>query len=690
MTDHPPSYAPTLPQILILPLPEATSFFQGPFVQGEVFVKGLGAEGQVDVQALRVPLTIQLDLKGYLPGCDVLSLYEFPIETLYSVTSEEAQTSPNKGLPTSHRFTIPLPDGLPEPIWSPSLAEGRESESSQPVPGTINLSAYNKGEIRYTLTVTATHSNQTTASAVTIEGTPQTPLPPASLPAQEVSETLTRSGIRTKILLSTDKPRLGQLIHLGVEVKPEERGKTGVAGLSSAPDVKGTLRRLRRIRVEFLRLITIHSPHERPQEHLSLLHSSGKSVRYPGANRPPPRLLFTLPTIHTSAVADQTWAEISMRAGWWEVQFRIRVSVGFGESGAASGSSANDDDWVIEHPITVLPRIWAPPDLVSSPLYEYLALDGPSEPFATNQTSSLTAEDLAREAREAYRLKGRDVVGDGGTLRVDNANHEEELPPPFETGQDHPSAGPSFYAPGTISENQVGASDLPTFLESEAQMRQGLQPLESRGKEREERQGSLSVGHEGLRGELASWKENDGYETFSQPPPCLSASMHARGSIDPPQDGETPLPEEVVGDVAARLGLDHSAREGIELMERLGLGDGTRVVDLQDDLPPGIDEPSLPALPSSFTAQRHPAFQPPPPHLDPMEPLPTHAEPPHDPPSFDASQAASAVGVAATSIPSSRITHAGTVTTGDRVLSRIQEDAPPDYERGGLPPYSQG
>lgn len=58
MTDRPPSYTPTLPQILVLPLPDATSWFQGPYVQGEVFVKGLGdgagGGGAVGVESLQV------------------------------------------------------------------------------------------------------------------------------------------------------------------------------------------------------------------------------------------------------------------------------------------------------------------------------------------------------------------------------------------------------------------------------------------------------------------------------------------------------------------------------------------------------------------------------------------------------------------------------------------------------------
>lgn len=68
MGDYPPSYTPTLPQILVLPLPDATSWFQQSCVQGEVFVKGLGSGAgagaatggdTVGVQSLQVSSTIQ-------------------------------------------------------------------------------------------------------------------------------------------------------------------------------------------------------------------------------------------------------------------------------------------------------------------------------------------------------------------------------------------------------------------------------------------------------------------------------------------------------------------------------------------------------------------------------------------------------------------------------------------------------
>lgn len=38
----PPTYAATQPQILVVPLPDASSFFWGRTLQGEVYVKGIG------------------------------------------------------------------------------------------------------------------------------------------------------------------------------------------------------------------------------------------------------------------------------------------------------------------------------------------------------------------------------------------------------------------------------------------------------------------------------------------------------------------------------------------------------------------------------------------------------------------------------------------------------------------------
>lgn len=51
--------------------------------------------------------------------------------------------------------------------------------------------------------------------------------------------------------------------------------------------------------------------------------------------------------------------------------------------------------------------------------------------------------------------------------------------------------------------------------------------------------------------------------------------------MDPPQEGDEA--HGVVHGMAARLGLGEGATRagGLELMEQLGLGEGTRVVDLQ-------------------------------------------------------------------------------------------------------------
>jgi hypothetical protein len=75
----------------------------------------------------------------------------------------------------------------------------------------------------------------------------------------------------------------------------------------------------------------------------------------------------------------------------------------------------------------------------------------------------------------------------------------------------------------------------------------------------------------------------DGYETFSVAPPPAAVSYGVDSSMDPPQEGDEDV--NVVGGMVARLGLGEGGgvRPGAqaELMEQLGLGEGTRVVDLQ-------------------------------------------------------------------------------------------------------------
>lgn len=114
--------------------------------------------------------------------------------------------------------------------------------------------------------------------------------------------------------------------------------------------------------------------------------------------------------------------------------------------------------------------------------------------------------------------------------------------------------------------------------------------------------------------------------------------------------------------------------------------------DNQDDLPPGIDEPSLPGLPTSYT-----------PHLRSNSHTHTHANstPPtqgdtDNPPSFAASEAAQAVG----GVASAQRTRSTVVPQPVRDTGGVVGEAPPGYfgapvpgnegPVGGLPPYSQG
>jgi hypothetical protein len=277
------------------------------------------------------------------------------------------------------------------------------------------------------------------------------------------------------------------------------------------------------------------------------------------------------------------------------------------------------------------------------------------------------ADNGDEDAREAYRRKGRDVVGASGTTRVDRG----DLPPPF-------TAGPSGTTDGTDSatETSEGTTDgaLPSFTESEAEMRSGRAPLLSLAVPSQVLQ---PVAYEEnptpapVPGELSTWVEYDGYERFSAPPPPAAASFGVASSMDPPREGDED--GDVVGSIVARLGLPSgSAPNPAELMEQLGLGLGTRVVDLVDDLPPGIDEPSLPALPG-FAHPSPPATQ----HQ--LHPRQIPADHEH-PPSFDASEAAEAVGGVARSRVGSM---------GSPALANLEDsDAPPGYFGGGPPAYS--
>ncbi|WWC86422.1 uncharacterized protein L201_001299 [Kwoniella dendrophila CBS 6074] len=791
----PPDYVPSQPQILITPLPDSASFFWGKSVQGEIYVKGLG-QGRGNRIDIVKSLSINLSLTNHLPQHPTIILQESPIQTLYPpqpISEVSTSTSPSPDatpFPTVHRFMIPLP------VSSDDVTE-------KSLPGTLNLTAYEKGEIRYTLsTKLELPDGQIVQEEIRIEGTPQQIVSSSFNDEQleEVEEKLEKDGVLARLLIDKDRPRLGDLLRLGVEIRPIEREKkrTGVVDLAKQTNPIETLRPLRRVRVELYRKVIIHSnsiTSSQPSsssspspstEHITLLHATGKSLRYPGSGKkyPPLRVLFTIPTAQLGIIAEQTWGEITCSTKYHSIQFFIKVIIGFGDISASK-------DWNLIKSITIRPKKWAQPSthsLQSSTMESNIH----GMPVNGQASSSHNVERQGSGAswseeeykKEAYRQKGKDVVGSTGTFRFpDNDNtggSSSDLPPPFFENDDN-QAGPSSSSTrnsnahvqhGVLNVPSSSSSELPSFLESEEQARTGEipileKPIESERlvpvnfdrddqidipdedevienanhSSSEENHSDIGpafdrnnwVGRRGsLRGELGTWVEYDGYETFSVAPPSMAASFGAGGAMDPPQEGDDSNAGLVDG-MVARLGLegDGVSMQGLELMEHLGLGEGTRVVDSLDDLPPGIDEPSLPALPD-FHAHSHthspqqqhhaivPNSPPPPAHAPYISP-PSHSQhlppPPispmaHDPPSFDASQAANAVGGVATSHirsstnptsadPSGRIGHGARRPSRHAIDDAVgivdnagnhPGDAPPGYERtgteGGLPPYS--
>ncbi|KAL1405016.1 hypothetical protein Q8F55_008639 [Vanrija albida] len=674
----PPTYAPTQPQILVVPLPDASSFFWGRTIQGEVFIKGLGEHRTRTVQSL----SVSARLTDRLPGHPVDDLLDIPAQTLYPVAEPQASTSATTetAFPTSLRFALPLPPML---------------ESGSALPGTLNLGA--GGEVRWEVQVRlALLSGEVITERVTVEGTPpdvctdQTEEEPL-----EAESVLERDGVRMRLVLACSRPRLGAPVRVGVEVRPKSRGekRTGVAGLVAQPNAAETLRALRRMRLELIRSVdiipgpedsaagTTHSP-SKTHTHTTVLHASGKSLRFPGATAPPLRLLFTLPTaqLHPGAIA--TGGETTSRTPYHSVRFKVRATLGFGVHEQPPGPSRAQDergDWSVEQEITIRPATWHEPRAV-------VIERGLQPELGTGDAVQLDFDD--EDEREAYRRKGRDVVGAAGTTRVDGPSGVVDEPPSF--GEATEAPGPS----GTQSHAGDEDNALPSFNESEAQMRAGAVPLLNHAVPSERLVPVSFTPDDGIAevraaqrrssfsGELGTWIEYDGYETFSLAPPPAAASYGLVGSMDPPRDGDDEA--HVVGDMAARLGIEagHAPAHPAELLEQLGLN--TRVVDMQDDMPPGIDEPSLPALPGFGApppaADAHSYADQPPAFRSPFAPVrDTDSEAEDHPPSFAASEAAEAAGGVARS----------------RVLSRsgsmavpAETDAPPPGYFGRVAPHT--
>ncbi|KLT41675.1 hypothetical protein CC85DRAFT_328823 [Cutaneotrichosporon oleaginosum] len=656
-----------------MPLPEAPSFFWGRTIQGEVYVKGLGEDRSQAVKSLTVTARL-LDRATGMPDMDLAS---FPTQTLYPPSGANASSSAAPPFPLSHRFALELP---------PSLRNG------SPLPGGLDLGPDNA--IRWFVDVNLTlATGEVVTEQLRVEGVPPELDVGEDPESEDAVARLERAGVSVRLVLSCTTPRLGDSLHIGVEVCPARRERTGLAGLVAQPDPNEVLRPLRRVRVELVRVVNVAAP---PQSSAAgaiggvntvstTVHASGKSLRYPGAvgKHPPLRVLFALPTaqIHQGMLA--TGGEISARTTYHDIHFVVRATLGFGERYEQAQSSSAGEGWTVEQEITVRPPAWREPAtvVIEGGMAPAPGIGG--ESTVGDDVLSPPPEDDSAAAREAYRRKGRDVVGAGGTTRVEHAH--PDAPPPFD------GAGPSGSHSADMdtdtdsdtSEEPVG---LPSFNESEAQMRSGAAPRLHDAPESERLQPvafeecapSPSARRPSLHGELASWTEYDGYETFSMAPPPAAASFGVPGIMDPP--GDEAANAAVAGDIAARLGLGGAPSDPAALMEQLGLAHG-RVVDLQDDLPPGIDEPSLPALPGfggasrGFTREEYPRF------MDPFAQRP-HVEVDH-PPSFDASEAAEAIG----GVARSRV---GSV----RMAIEERPDAPPGYfggphvaPHGGPPAY---
>ena len=379
---------------------------------------------------------------------------------------------------------------------------------------------------------------------VPIEGTPQD----VSVAGADEVETkveseavLERDGVKTRFVMESDSPRLGDLVRLGVEVKPMERRKTGVAGLSAQPNPTETLRPLRRVRIELFRRVKITDPSapsgSTPSEggsfpeHLTLMWSSGKSLRFPGTSRarPPLRVLFTLPTAQLGSVAAETYGEITSKTRYHHTTFFIRVTIGFGSnpdmsnnagpssssgpSGSGTASSNEVRDWFIERDLTIRPRLWIEPR-------EVIIQDGhlPASGMGVDVPED-DLEGLDEAAKAAYRAKGLDIVGTQGTYRAPEFGSGGEEPPSASDGP-----GPSGYQhidahdtppPHPGVDGTVGEGTLPSFSESQAQMQSGDAPVLANGIPSErlapvqfEEDRTTTVGRRGsLGGELGQWVE---------------------------------------------------------------------------------------------------------------------------------------------------------------------------------------
>lgn len=555
--------------------------------------------------------SIRLRLTDKLPSHSPLLLYNTPWHTIYAPSklgfSEKSHIASSDG----YRFNLPL--------------EGSN------LPGCLHLTDRGDGEVQWELEVNIRQGSESIFED--IRSSHEIHLTPyehgddndgLSKHAQRSSEKsrlgdlrdVTEesieydAGMRVRMVLPRSSTRNNESLPFGVEISK----------LDDTSEASNKLKSLRRVKVEWWR--RVRTPVFQPttsnqtagpsnrlvdveqQEYLSILHRSGKSCRYSAEK--PVRLLFELPPLTniTQMPGHDTCGEITQDTPYHNISFFVKVIVGF------QGQEQNELE--MSRVIEVQRAKWQEtlsqePGQSTSTMYDV-------------ETSALVSSDIDDEdypmtdavRQQAYRLKGVDIVGETGTYRVDEvgagpsgstaAAGDPELPSFEAAARD--GRPPTFMQAIAAERGNVSATgtstdeidgDLPSFNESQSLLtRQNNQATGlgvSQASDRDASRTGLSSRRTPpptqLTGELATWKEFDGYETFSEPPPAAMESLGASGVMDI----DTPGMNE----------LDSSAlQDRIQLMESLGLGEGSRVIDTQEDMPPGFDEPSLPALPNAI------------------------------------------------------------------------------------------
>ncbi|GHJ87790.1 hypothetical protein NliqN6_4192 [Naganishia liquefaciens] len=725
----PPDYTPSQPEVLVSPLADKLSYLNHDAVEGEVYVKGISDRAQAS-QALSM-ISIRLRLTDKLPGHSPLLLYNTPWHTIYSAShvgfSEKNRPSAGDG----YRFNLPL-------------------EASN-LPGCLHLTEQGDGDVQWELDVNLRRGSEDIRSTHEIHLTPYAAGNDAtntSKLAENGSEksrgsdlhdvveesVCQEAGFRARVVLPRAYTRKDESLPVGVEISK----------LDNSSEASTKLKSLRRVKLEWWRKVTTPSipsgpvsqeagPSSRPveseqQAFLAILHRSGKSCRYSAEQ--PVRLLFELPPLNniTQLPGHDSCGEITQDTPYHNISFFIKIIVGF--------VGQEENELVIIQNVDVRRARWH--DTAAT---EVIRASNPDEDsgqlaaiLSDSEDEDLPMTDAVRQ--QAYRLKGVDIVGATGTYRLD----ESGAGPSGSAGGSGDPELPSFEAaardgkPPTfmqaISEESrlsgdveiTGSSDAgpPSFNESQAfatgshsrlsPADSGVQMRASTISERGRRTPPPTL----LTGELATWREFDGYETFSQPPPAATESLGASGVMDIPRILDTMDPSQ----------LDPAAlQDRMQLMERLGLGEGSRVIDTHEDMPPGFDEPSLPSLPNAIMPhhQRNRALQvqnrrlsieqetdsPPAFSMDATaapadsgetsvrEPAPASHQHLHPPPSFAASEAAEAQGVNATgplpilaqSIHTGGAAHPEQL---DRTRNGLETpDLPPSYSNDASPHHGR-